>query len=85
MMDRGAVTRWRHHLQEVLGMEDADEIVDPIARTDWPKVATEDSVRDVADQLRFELQAAWRKDLLTHFTGQTFALAAAVAAVLALG
>ena len=34
-VDPGAIGRWRAHLEEVIGVEDAARVVDPFTSVDW--------------------------------------------------
>jgi hypothetical protein len=34
-VDPGAIGRWRAHLEEVIGVDDAARVIDPFASVDW--------------------------------------------------
>lgn len=91
---RGALARWRAHLEEVIGVDDAADVVDPFATVAWEDLATSSellALRADIDGLGAELAAFQqemrtdikdlRRDLLRVTAAQFFALAAAVGAL----
>ena len=82
---------WRSleaHLEEVMDQDDAREVVDHLESTVTREYLVEALARQadqLTDRLTGRLTASWRRDLLLVTGAQFFALAAAVAALVALG
>ena len=97
-MEQGPLARWRAHLEEAIGVDDAAAVVDPFLVVDWRNLATRDDNRNLErrmdglehrmDRLETRVDAGFtelRRDLLKVTGAQYFALIAAVAAVLGFG
>ena len=87
-----ALARWRAHLEEVIGVDDATRVVDPFESIRWDQLVTQDHLRAELAVLRSDLRTEMherfselRRDLLKVTGAQFFALIAAVAALVALG
>jgi hypothetical protein len=87
-----ALARWRAHLEEAIGVDEAAEVLDPFAAVEWDQLVTKEHLRSELDRLRAELRAEMhqafgelRRDLLKVTGAQFFALIAAVAGLVALG
>ena len=82
-----ALARWRAHLEEAIGVDEAAEVLDPFAAVEWDQLVTKEHLRSELDRLRAEMHQAlgeFRRDLLKVTGAQFFALIAAVAALVAL-
>ena len=98
-VDPGAIGRWRAHLEEVIGVDDAARVIDPFASVDWRELQADVAglktdvaglktgmvdLRDDMKELRGDMKEL-RRDLLRVTGAQFFALIAAVAAIVGLG
>ncbi|MGH3441082.1 MAG: hypothetical protein ACRDUY_03380 [Nitriliruptorales bacterium] len=61
-MEPGALSRWRAHLEEVMGVDDAAAIVDPFYTVDWANLATKDDLERFATKDDLE-RFATKEDL----------------------
>lgn len=73
---RQSFRAWEIHLEEVIGVGEAQAVVE-----DLEGRVTRADLDDVAAQLTERLSALWRRDLLLVITGQFVALAGVITAV----
>lgn len=84
-MSRGRAFRaWETHLGEVIGVADAETVVDHaeerVTRADLDAMA-EQLTEQITEQLTDRLSSLWRRDLLLVITGQFVALAGVLTAI----
>ena len=82
-----ALARWRAHLEEAIGVDEAAEVIDPFAAVEWDQLVTKEHLDSQLDRLRAEMHQGFgelRRDLLKVTGAQFFALLSAVAALVAL-